>query len=203
MQVPALVANLLDSGLPGIGAIALFEKLVPAVPSYVLYVFLGMTIVPDGGALVLIILATCIGSTLGALCWYALGRVLGQRRTEAAVARFGRCIRLDMARYHRLTNAYRQHPFRISLLGQVTPVVRLYVPLPAGMLGLSPLRFVAATALGSLIWNAPLLGFGYALRSGGHDPVVVGLAVVAGLVVLELGTVVALRVRRPAYADKT
>jgi alkaline phosphatase len=202
MQMPALIATLLGSGLLGIGAIALFEKLVPAVPSYALYVFLGMTIVPDGGALVLISLATCAGSTLGALCWYALGRALGARRTEAAIARFGRCIRLDMARYHRLTAAYRRHPFRVSLLGQITPVVRLYVPLPAGMLGLSPVCFVAATAVGSLIWNTPLLGFGYALRSGDHDPVVVGLAVVAGLVLLEAGVVVGLRLRRPAYPDK-
>jgi len=195
LQMPELVTALLSSGLFGIGAIAFVEKLVPAVPSYVLYVFFGMTIVSDDTTLALVILATSIGSTFGALCWYAVGRALGPRRTEALVTRFGHYVRLDIGRYRRLAAAYRLHPFRVSLIGQITPVVRLYAPLPAGMLGLRSSTFLAATALGGVIWNGLLLGFGYALRHRAYDPVHVGVAVIAGLIVLELGALLALRIR--------
>lgn len=198
MDLPAPLVALLGAGLIGIGSIAFVEKLLPAVPSYVLYVFLGMTVVPDSAALGLTILAAGTGSALGTLCWYLLGRALGPQRTEAAVARFGRYVNLDVARYRRLGDAYLRRPFLVSLIGQITPVVRLYAPLPAGMLGLRPLTFFAAATLGCALWNGLLLGFGYLLRQGSHDPVRVGLAVVTGLLVLELGAILVLQLRRRA-----
>jgi len=196
MDIPAPLVAWLGAGLLGIGGIAFVEKLVPAIPSYVLYVFLGMTAIADPAALGLTILATSVGSALGALCWYLLGRALGPERTEAAVLRFGRWVHLDIARYHWLGEAYRRRPFLISLFGQITPVVRLYAPLPAGMLGLKPLVFLAAAVLGACLWNGLLLGLGYVLRHGTHDPLRVGLAVVIGMLVLELAAILVLQLRR-------
>jgi alkaline phosphatase len=198
MDLPAPVAALLGAGLVGIGGLSFVEKLVPAIPSYVLYVFLGMTAVADGTALGLTILASGLGSALATMCWYGVGRALGPQRTEAAVARFGRFVHLDVARYRWLGAAYLRRPFLVSLIGQITPVVRLYAPLPAGMLGLKPLTFFAAALAGSAAWNGLLLGFGYALRHSARDPVRVGMAVVAGLLVLELGALLVLQLRRRA-----
>jgi alkaline phosphatase len=198
VDMPAPLVALLGAGLVGIGGIAFVEKLVPAIPSYVLYVFLGMTAIADPSALGLTILATSVGSALGALCWYLLGRALGPQRTEMAVARFGRWVHLDVARYRWLGEAYRRRPFLISLFGQITPVVRLYAPLPAGMLGLKPIVFLAAALVGACVWNGLLLGFGYALRHGTHDPLRVGLAVIIGMLVLELAAILVLQLRRRA-----
>lgn len=202
MDIPGPLAALLAWGLPGIAVIALAEKLIPAVPSYVLYVFLGMSAVNGGGALVATILAATLGSSLGALAWYGLGRALGERRTEAAVERWGRWVFLPPQRYRHLAGLYRRNHFIATLLGQVTPVVRIYLPLPAGVLALALAPFTLAIVLGNLAWDAALLGIGYALRGSGGDPLKVGIAVVVGLLLVETLVVVALRWRarnrRPA-----
>ena len=205
MDIPGPLAALLAWGLPGIAVIALAEKLIPAVPSYVLYVFLGMTAVSGGGALVATILAATLGSSLGALAWYGLGRALGERRTEAAVERWGRWVFLPPQRYRHLAGLYRRNHFVATLLGQVTPVVRIYLPLPAGVLGLALVPFTLAIALGNLAWDAALLGIGYALRGSGGDPLKVGVGVVAGLLLIETLAVFALRrraLRRASAADR-
>lgn len=195
MDIPGPLATLLAWGLPGIALIALAEKLIPAMPSYVLYVFLGMTAVAGGFDLATTILATAFGSSLGALAWYGLGRALGERRTEAAVERWGRYVLLPPARYRHLAGLYRRNHFVATLLGQITPVVRIYMPLPAGVLGLALAPFTLAILLGNLIWNAALLGIGYALRGHGGEPFKLGLAVVAGFVLAETLVVLALRWR--------
>lgn len=195
MDIPGPIAALLACGLPGIAGIALGEKLIPVVPSYVLYVFLGMSAVPSGGDLAATILAATLGSSLGALAWYGLGRALGERRTEAAVERWGRWVFLPLQRYRHLAGLYRRNHFIATLLGQVTPVVRIYMPIPAGVLGLALAPFTLAIVLGNLAWDAALLSIGYALRGSGGDPLKAGLAVVAGLLLTETLAVLALRWR--------
>jgi hypothetical protein len=77
--------HLVADGLVGVAALAFVEKLVPVMPSHVLYVFVGMTFAATRDELVGIALASALGSTLGAACWYLLGRMLGRRRAEIAV----------------------------------------------------------------------------------------------------------------------
>lgn len=84
-----LYASLLDMGLLGIVALAFAEKLIPVLPSYLMLVFLGATYVSGVPELIVLVLATVCGSTLGALFWYGIGRLAGKERTDALVARFG------------------------------------------------------------------------------------------------------------------
>jgi hypothetical protein len=107
-EAPATIATLLSFGLVGFGSLALLEKFIPVIPSYVLFMLLGMT-VPDGSGLGLAILVTTIGSAAGALGWFSLGWLLGPERAKAIVARYGRYVFLKPAFYERLTNSYRSN----------------------------------------------------------------------------------------------
>ncbi len=185
MDIQGWTATVLAFGLPGVVGIALTEKLVPVVPSYLLYVFLGMSAVRGGDGLVSTVLAATLGSSLGALVWYGFGRALGERRTEAAVERWGRYAFLPPTRYRHLASLYRRNHFIATLLGQITPVVRIYMPLPAGVLGLALAPFTLAIVLGNLLWDGALLGIGYALRGHEDDALEVGIAVVVGLLLIE------------------
>ena len=49
------------------------------------------------------------------------------------------------------------------LVGRLVPGVRSLVSIPAGAAGMPLGRFVALTALGSGVWNAALIGAGWAL----------------------------------------
>lgn len=199
MDTSSTIATLMSFGLIGVGLLALAEKFIPIFPSYVMLMILGMT-AADGAALVGMIVATSVGSVMGAIGWYGLGRMLGAQRIEAVVARFGKYVLLKPSLYQRLTGAYRSNHFWVTLFGQTLPTVRIYLALPAGVLGLELKAFLAATSLGTLIWNMPFLSLGYALRSSGQDAVQVGFWVAAGLIASEVAILLALRFRKRLVA---
>src|SRR5690606_37140958 len=131
LDLPGPLAAMLGYGLPGIFVLATVEKLIPVIPSYVLYVFLGMTVVgADGLGLTLAI--SVAGSTLGGLAWYAGGRAFGQQRSESVIDRHGRFVLLGRGMFDRLTRAYRNNAMWVTGIGHVIPVVRFYLPIPAG-----------------------------------------------------------------------
>jgi membrane protein DedA with SNARE-associated domain len=52
------------------------------------------------------------------------------------------------------------------LLGRLTPVVRSFISIPAGVLGIPPGPYTALTFLGSLVWCLAFAGVGWAV---GHS----------------------------------
>lgn len=193
LDLPGPLAAMLGYGLPGIFVLATVEKLIPVIPSYVLYVFLGMTVVGADG-LGLTLAVSVAGSTLGGLAWYAVGRAIGQQRIESVIDRHGRFVLLGRGMFDRLTRAYRNNAIWVTGIGHVIPVVRFYLPIPAGVLALPLPGYLLASGLGCLVWNGLLLTLGYALAGTGLPPLQVGLAAIACLLAVE--TVVALGVRR-------
>jgi len=49
------------------------------------------------------------------------------------------------------------------LVGRCVPLIRSLVSIPAGFRRMEPVRFTVLTAVGSLVWNAALIGAGAAL----------------------------------------
>jgi len=191
----------LNFGLLGVGCLAVAEKFLPLFPSYVLLMLLGLT-VPDGTMLAMTIMATSLGSLVGAIGWYGLGRAFGSQRIERLVTRYGKYVLLRPSVYHQLSGAYRGNHFWVTLIGQTLPVVRIYLALPAGVLRLEPRAFVAAAAIGIVIWNMPFIALGYALRGSGHDPVSIGFWVAAGLIAVEAAIILGLRLYKRSIASR-
>ncbi|SDN18213.1 DedA family protein [Afipia sp. GAS231] len=199
MDTSNTITLFLNFGLLGVGCLAVAEKFVPLFPSYVLLMLLGLT-VPDGTMLAMTIMATSVGSVVGAIGWYGLGRALGSQRIEGLVTRYGKYVLLRPSLYQQLTNAYRGNHFWVTLIGQTLPTVRIYLALPAGVLRLEPRAFVAATTIGTVIWNMPFLSLGYALRGSSHDPVGIGFWVVAILIAVEVAIILGFRVYQRSVA---
>lgn len=189
------VAYFLSFGLLGAGFLAAVERLAPLFPSYVLLIFLGLT-APDSKTLLFTIGVTTLGSLIGGLGWFVIGWSLGPQRVRKAVAGYGRYVLLKLSLYDRLTSAYRRNHFWVTLSGQIMPVVRLYLPLPAGVLRLNPKTFLAATLLGILMWNTPFLYLGYALRGHTHDPIQTGFWVSVILLLVECAILLLIRFRK-------
>jgi alkaline phosphatase len=183
MPGPDAVTDLLSLGLMGVFLVTALEKFVPVVPSYVMLMALGMS-APDLRRLAIMLVVTVIGSLCGSAGWFAIGRTLGERRIERLVARFGRYVFFRLPTYRRLATSYRRNRFRVTALGQTIPVARVYLGLPAGVLKLPAISFLAAATLGILIWNLPFLLLGFLLKDTSHSPIYVGLwasiALIAG-----------------------
>lgn len=201
MGPSSFFAAWLGCGLVGIAGLAFAEKFVPVLPSYVLLMLIGMS-AADGVGLALMVLATALGSLGGACGWYGIGCVLGDARVTRLVARFGKFAFLKPALYARLTEAYRNNHFWVTLLGQTVPMARVYLSLPAGVLRLEPLTFVAATAIGTLIWNVPFLCLGYLLRNSGHDAAQVGFWTAIVLIAAETLIFMTVRMCRSRAAHR-
>lgn len=166
MTVGHIAALIAGHAVLGAGLLALAEKFLPMVPSSALLILLGMKTVAGPGDLALMLAATTLGSSLGCLCLYGLGRALGEGRCAAFVARYGQYILLSRARYDHLVEGYRRHHFQVTLLGQTIPTARAYLPLPAGIFRMAPGRFVLAILMGTSIWNGAFLTIGYIIRAG-------------------------------------
>lgn len=187
------VAAILGFGLFGICLLALTEKILPLPPSHVLLLFLGMTAAPDGAALAVLLAVTAVGSCAGAMFWYALGRRLGTERADALAERFGKYVFLRYATYERLAQSYRRNHFQASLIAQLIPTVRNYLPLAAGALNLPLLPFLAATLIGVLLWNEAFLLGGYLMREAGQDPAEIGFRIMVVVLAIEVMLLVGLR----------
>jgi len=168
MDVMSLIDMFAHAGPIGVCGIAMVEKLMPVVPSYVLFVTLGMMMAASTpGDVVIVMAATASGSTLGALWWYGLGYALGPQRSEAMVERYGRYVFLKPSLYRRMASAYAHNHFWVTAISQTVPTVRVYISIPAGVLNLAIMQFLAATLVGSLAWSGSLLALGHVLRVQG------------------------------------
>lgn len=146
-------------------ALVAAENLFPPIPSEVVLPFAG-ALVADGsmtyfGALVF---ATA-GSLIGALILYAVGRYGGR----PLLYRFRRVLRLSEAQLDRADAWFDARGWWIVLFGRLIPGVRSIVSVPAGASEMPLLPFVALTTLGSLTWNAALVGAGWALGANWED----------------------------------
>lgn len=201
---PAPILDLAAYGIAGAALLALAERLIPVVPSYGLFIFLGSYMVETPIDLIPLIIATTLASTLGAVCWYGLGYALGEARTHALVRRFGRYVWLREPLYLSLAGRYSRNAFIATFIGQTIPVVRVYLSLPAGILALPLGTFTLAVLAGSAIWVGGFTTLGYGLHVLGWNPYLATIAAVCGLLVVEGGLVWLLRRRRePSGAGST
>lgn len=192
-ELSDLLITSVQVGPIGIIGLSVAEKLFPFVPSYVLFVVIGMVVAADDSSMSVAITGSAIGSTVGSLCWYGAGLALGERRCHTFIKRFGRFIGLTPERYRSATRAFERNLFVIIAVSQTIPVVRVYIAIPAGVLGVSLRQFLLGTFLGSLIWSGSFLALGYWVGDTNTDSVAAGLILVMTLLGLEALVVVGWR----------
>lgn len=171
-------------GILGMFCIAFLEKMIPIVPSYVLLILLGMA-ASSNSLFYFTILATVAGSLTASMIWYCLGRFLGETRVKKLVQKYGKYIFFRIDTYEQLASSYRKNNFIVSLLGQIIPVARIYLALPAGILKLKPSLFLMATAIGAFIYNLIFLTIGSILKQTSYDPITIGVWALIILVLVE------------------
>jgi membrane protein DedA with SNARE-associated domain len=147
-------------GAPGAGLAVACENLFPPLPSEVILPLAGFAASRGELSLAGAISWTTIGSVTGALALYWLGAVLGRSRVRALAAKVPLVTLSDVDRAEAW---FARHGGKAVLIGRFFPVVRSLISIPAGVERMALPRFVAFTALGSLIWNTVFIMAGYLL----------------------------------------
>jgi membrane protein DedA with SNARE-associated domain len=136
------------------------------------------------GAYLAVSLAGTAGYLVGALGGWAIGYYGGRELLE----RHGRWFHLDQERLGRAERWFRRWEEWAVLLGRVTPVVRSFVSIPAGVFRAKLGRYTVLTAIGSAIWCFGWAAVGWALGASWDtvhkDFRFVDYAVVVGVMLL-------------------
>jgi membrane protein DedA with SNARE-associated domain len=106
-----------------------------------------------------------VAGTLGYLTGSLAGWWIGRRGGRELVERHGRWLHLGPERFARAEAWFDRHGRMAVFLGRLTPLVRSFISIPAGVLDF-PLRpYVALTTAASAIWCFAFAGAGWALGS--------------------------------------
>ena len=155
-------------GYPGLTVLVALENLFPPIPSEVILPLAGFLTGQGRFAFLPVLLATTLGSLLGALALYAVGLAVGQRRVERVVARYGHWALLAPADLTRAETWFDRYGPVAVLTGRLIPVVRSLVSIPAGYRRMPLGQFLLLTGGGSALWNGALVGLGWALGENWH-----------------------------------
>ena len=170
-------------GYVGLALLLVAENLFPPIPSEVVLPLAGFLVGRGDLNLWGALVAATLGSVLGAIALYCLGRYGGRR----LVLRYGPWLRVDEDSLNRAEGWFRHYGDVLVLFARVVPVARSIVSIPAGTAKMPVVRFVVLTSVGSAVWNALLIGAGVAL--GANWPVVQNWVGSYSNVVLVLATV--------------
>jgi membrane protein DedA with SNARE-associated domain len=124
-------------------------------------VLFGWTLEPGFPAYLAVALAGTIGYTVGSIGGWWIGVHGGRPFLE----RHGRWFHLKEANLVKAERWFERWEDRAVFFGRITPVVRSFVSIPAGVFRAPFRRYTVLTLLGSAIWCFGLAGVGWALGS--------------------------------------
>ncbi|MGX5669001.1 DedA family protein [Rhizobium daejeonense] len=149
-------------GLVGIFAMAAAERFVPLIPSYGLFLVVGIGASNGAWSLSAGFLATVIGGGFGCAIWFYAVRGLGAARSGRFLHGTGRIFGLHTDRIERWIASFHRHQTILAFLLQLMPTIRLFAPAFAGLLRAGSRSFLLASVAGIMVWNGLFIGTGYA-----------------------------------------
>ncbi len=183
-----IIETINSTGYVGLFLLMLLEAVFPPIPSELIVPFAGFAAARGDLSIVGVILATTLGSTVGAIPWYIAGRVFGIHRVRYLADRFGRWFTLNAEEIDLATNVFRRFGPIIVLFGRLLPIIRTLISVPAGLAKMPAWQFFGFSLIGMVVWNCILAGAGYFLADHYHlieawlDPLT--YVVLGGVVVL-------------------
>lgn len=115
-------------------------------------------------SLIVLIICTTLGSTIGALINYYISRHLGRYLVYKFVdSKIGRLLLLDKEKLEKAEQLFLKHGNVSTFFGRLLPFGRQLISIPAGLAKMPIWSFVLYTTVGSAIWNSLLAGAGYYL----------------------------------------
>ena len=161
----AFILGIIENwGYLGVGLLIAIENIFPPIPSEVILAFGGfMTTITELNTVGVIISAT-LGSTIGAIVLYLIGKILNKERLEKIVSgKIGKVLRLKKSDIEKADKWFDTKGQKTVFICRFIPIVRSLISIPAGMSEMKIWKFLLYTVLGSTIWNTVLVCLGRAL----------------------------------------
>ena len=166
-SLPLLIGNAVETNQwIGYGAIlfAMFlENLIPPIPSELIMPLGGFYVYQGQLDFFPVVLAGLIGTVVGALPWYGIGRLVNEERLEKWLEKNGRWIGINPKELSRSRKLFNRYGVSLVFWGRLVPGIRTLISVPAGVELMPVSPFLIWTTAGSLIWTLLLTIAGFYL----------------------------------------
>lgn len=179
-------------GLIGAALIIAIEVVVPPIPSEAILLLTGFNVGLGSFGFVEAVIATTIGSLVGATLLYLVGYLFTQERLESIIAKYGKYVGLPLKDLQRTMNWFERFGGPLVLFGRMFPIIRSLVSIPAGLVKMGAAKFYLFSGIGIVIWNTLWITIGYNLGENWAqgeefaqilDYIIYGLVAVVGIYV--------------------
>jgi membrane protein DedA with SNARE-associated domain len=144
----------------------------------------GARISSHAWAFVTMALAGTLGYLVGSIVGWAIGFYGGRPLLE----HHGRWLHLSPQKLDRAERWFDRWDDLAVLIGRVTPVIRSFISIPAGIFRMPFWRYIVLTLIGSAVWAFAFAGVGYGVGSSyerfQHGFRFVDYAILAGIIAL-------------------
>jgi membrane protein DedA with SNARE-associated domain len=156
-------------GYWGIAFLMALENVIPPIPSELIMGLGGISVARGGMEFVPLLIFGTVGTTIGNLFWYWVGRRFGFKGLKPFVDRWGRWLTIDWEDIEKVDRFFKRYGGGLVFVFRFLPTFRTMISLPAGMAHMPLWRFLLWTFAGSAIWNTVLIWAGYELGTRFSD----------------------------------
>ena len=156
-----ITQSIADWGYMGIVLLMFLENILPPIPSEVIMPLAGFTIAEGKLSFLGVILSGVMGSILGALPWYYLGKNWGEKKLRKWIELRGQWLTLSVEDLERSQEWFNCYGNWVVLLGRVIPGIRTYISIPAGLENMQLFSFLVYSTVGTTLWISFLTVIGY------------------------------------------
>jgi len=137
------------------------ENIIPPIPSEIIMPLGGFFVYQQKLNLYILIFWGLLGTMLGSLPWYYLGRLVNEKRLSQFLDKKGKYLGISSNDLIKSKRWFEKYGVSLIFWGRLVPGIRTLISVPAGI-ELMPLRkFLLWTTFGSFIWVTLLTYAGY------------------------------------------
>jgi len=146
-------------GYGGIFFLMMLESMVFPVPSELVMPFAGFLIEKGSFTFLFVIVASTLGSIVGSLIFYYIGKTGGHSFVET----YGKYVLIDHEDVKKTEEWFNKRGELTIFFGRLIPVVRHLISLIAGIGKMNVKKFTLYTVIGAGLWNTILAYLGFIL----------------------------------------
>ena len=137
------------------------ENLIPPIPSEIIMPLGGFYVYQGSLNFYILVFSGLIGTVIGALPWYFLGKLLNEKKLSQFIDKKGKFVGISVEDLDKSRLWFDKFGVSLVFWGRLIPGIRTLISVPAGIELMPINKFLIWSSLGSLIWVIFLTSAGY------------------------------------------